>query len=174
MAIHALGEDAPRFASDDHFIAPDAQVMGKVHVGDGASIWYGCVLRGDNEWIEIGDQSNVQDLSVLHTDPGCPLHIGPRVTIGHRVILHGCKVGAESLIGMGSIVLNHAEVGPRCIVGAGSLVTERKSFPEGSLIMGSPAKVIRPLNQQELQLLEASALHYVENGRRHRTELRTL
>ncbi|MEM1025764.1 MAG: gamma carbonic anhydrase family protein [Myxococcota bacterium] len=174
MVIYALGEDEPRFASQDHFVAPDAQVMGKVELGAGASVWYGCVLRGDNEWIRIGDESNVQDGSVLHTDPGCPIDIGARVTVGHKVVLHGCRIGEGSLIGMGSIILNHAEIGPRCIVGAGSLVTERKSFPEGSLVMGTPAKVVRTLRDHELQLLEASALHYVENGRRHRQSLRVM
>lgn len=164
--IHAIDGQAP----DVHFtawIAPGAQVIGRVRIGPHASVWFGAVLRGDNDPIVVGENSNVQDLSVLHTDEGVPLMIGANVTIGHKVMLHGCSIGDESLIGIGSVVLNRAVIGRGCIVGANSLVTEGKVFPDDTLIVGSPARVVRELREEERALLKASALHYVENWRRY-------
>src|SRR5690349_4627701 len=130
MAIYQLGDDAPRIA-EGAFVAESAQVMGRVALGAHASVWYGCVLRGDNEWITVGERSNIQDLSMLHTDEGVPLTIGAEVTIGHQVMLHGCTIGDCSLIGIQAVILNNARIGRNCIVGAGSLVTEGKEFPDG-------------------------------------------
>ncbi len=172
--IHALGERRPDLATEDLWVAPDAQVIGSVRLKAEASVWFQAVLRGDNEWIEIGERSNVQDASVLHTDPGCPLTVGDRVTIGHKVMLHGCTIGDDSLIGIGSIVLNNARIGANCIVGANSLITEGKEFPDGVLILGAPAKVARPLGEQEIAMITASADHYVENARRYLRDFRRL
>ncbi|MBB4211419.1 carbonic anhydrase/acetyltransferase-like protein (isoleucine patch superfamily) [Rhodothalassium salexigens DSM 2132] len=149
------------------FIAPDATLVGRVRLCTGASIWYHATLRGDNEWIEIGADSNIQDNSVLHTDMGAPLTVGEGVTVGHRVTLHGCTVEDGALVGMGSIVLNHATIGAGAILGAGSLVPEGKEIPAGVLAVGSPARVVRDLKPQEVNLLKASAVHYVQNARRH-------
>ena len=148
------------------FIAPSADVIGSVRLGDEASVWFNAVLRGDNDWIEVGDTSNVQDGTIIHTDPGLPVRIGARVTIGHQVMLHGCTVGDNSLIGIQAVVLNKARIGRNCIVGAGSVVTEGKEFPDNSLILGSPAKVVRTLDDAAAARLRQSAEHYVENGRR--------
>ena len=142
MAIYALDGTAPEL-SPDTWVAPSADLMGRVRLLSGASVWFGAVLRGDNEWITVGEGSNVQDGCVLHTDLGAPLTIGRNCTIGHRAILHGCTIGEQSLIGMGAIVLNHAVVGSRCLIGAGALVPEGKVIPDGSLVLGMPGKVIR-------------------------------
>lgn len=163
--IASLGERRPQFDGTDYFIAHNATVIGSVRIGRGASIWFNVVVRGDNDWIEIGENSNIQDASVLHTDSGIRLLIGSNVTVGHRVMLHGCTIGDGSLIGIGSTVLNHARIGKNCLVGAHSLVTEGKVFPDGVLILGSPAKVVRPLNADEFSMLQAAARSYVENGR---------
>ena len=148
------------------WIAPSAVVVGKVVLEDEANIWFGAVLRGDNEVIWVGAGSNVQENCVLHTDMGHPLLIGPKCTIGHATILHGCSVGEGSLIGMGSLIMNGAKIGKGCMVAAGSLVTEGKEFPDGTLIMGRPAHVKRLLNPDELEKLAASAAHYRDNARR--------
>lgn len=168
MALYQLGEHAPRVAATA-WVAEDASVIGRVELAEGASVWYGCVLRGDNDWMRIGRNSNVQDNSVLHTDTGIELVIGDNVTVGHQVMLHGCSIGDGTLIGIQSVVLNRARIGRHCLVGAGSLVTEGKEFPDGSMIMGTPAKVVRPLTPEEIQRLQASAAHYVEQAARHRT-----
>lgn len=168
--LHALGDAKPDI-HDDAWVAPDARVIGRVRLKAGASVWFQSVLRGDNEWIEIGAGSNVQDGTVMHTDPGYPLTIGDRVTIGHKVMLHGCTVGADSLIGIGSIVLNGARIGSNTVVGANSLVTEGKEFPDGVLVLGAPAKVVRELSDEEIAMIGHSAEHYVENARRYRDEL---
>jgi carbonic anhydrase/acetyltransferase-like protein (isoleucine patch superfamily) len=173
MAIYQLGEDAPRFA-ENAWVADSAQVIGRVSLGAEASVWYGCVLRGDNEWITIGERSNIQDLSMLHTDAGIPLTLGTGVTVGHQVMLHGCTVGDGSLIGIQSIILNNARIGKNCIVGAGALITEGKEFPDGVLIVGSPAKVVRELTAEQIERLKWSSAHYVENARRHRQDLKRL
>ena len=165
MAIYELDGVAPQVHTQA-WVAPSAQVMGQVSVGAGASIWFGTVVRGDTERITIGADSNIQDASVLHADAGQPLVIGERVTVGHQAMLHGCTVGDESLIGIGAIVLNGAKIGKNCLVGAGALVTEGKEFPDGSMILGSPAKVVRQLSPEEIEGLRRSAQHYVDNAKR--------
>ena len=173
MSLFDLGGRSPRLPeSGEYWIAPTAVVVGDVELKQNASVWFGAVLRGDNDPIVIGENSNIQDLSVLHTDEGVPLTIGANVTIGHKVMLHGCTVGDSSLIGIGSVVLNRAAIGSHCIVGANSLITEGKRFPDNSLIVGSPARVVRELREEERALLAASALHYVENWRRYARDLR--
>ena len=151
------------------FIAENATLVGAVRVGGSAGVWYGAVLRGDNDRISIGANSNVQDGSVLHTDHGMPLTIGANVTVGHQVTLHGCTVGDGSLIGLQSVVLNGAKIGRNCLVGAGSLVTEGKEFPDGVLIVGRPAKVVRELTPEQITNLQRSAEHYVQQAQRHAT-----
>jgi carbonic anhydrase/acetyltransferase-like protein (isoleucine patch superfamily) len=165
--LYALDGVAPILpAHDRYWIAPDAQVIGNVHLDEDASVWFGAVLRGDNALIRIGARSNIQDNSVLHTDIDAPLDIGADCTIGHRVILHGCTIGDESLIGMGSTILNGARIGRNCLVGANALVTEGKEFPDGSLIVGSPARVARMLDAAAIAMLRVSAESYVRNWRR--------
>jgi carbonic anhydrase/acetyltransferase-like protein (isoleucine patch superfamily) len=173
MAIYELDGDAPRIA-DSAWVADSAQVMGNVTLADDASIWFGAVVRGDTETIRVGRRTNIQDLSVLHADVGMPLSIGDDVTVGHKVMLHGCTIGDGSLIGIGAVVLNGARIGKGCLVGAGSLVTEGKEFPDGSMIMGTPAKVVRQLTPEQLQGLLQSAEHYVSNARRFRTGLKKI
>jgi carbonic anhydrase/acetyltransferase-like protein (isoleucine patch superfamily) len=168
MAIWTIDDVAPEFPEDgSHWVAPSADLIGRVRLGRGATVWFGAVLRGDNEWIEIGDGSNVQDLSVLHTDKGAPLTIGENCTIGHKVTLHGCTIGRNSLIGMGAVILNHARIGAESIVGAGALVTEGKEFPDRSLIVGAPARVIRTLDDAAVERITRSAESYSRNGRRY-------
>lgn len=173
MAIYQLGEDVPRLAPTA-WVAEGAQVIGRVEMGEGASVWYGCVLRGDNDWIRLGERSNVQDGSIMHTDIGFPLTVGSDVTIGHQVMLHGCTVGDGSLVGMQAVVLNGARIGRNCLVGAGSLVPAGKVFDDGWLIIGSPAKAVRPLDAAQLELLRTAAASYVEKAQRHRTRLRRI
>jgi len=170
MAIYELDKIAPRIA-DSAWVADSAQVMGDVELADDVSIWFGTVVRGDTETIHIGRGSNIQDGSVLHADVGKPLHVGENVTVGHKVMLHGCTIGDGSLIGIGAIVLNGAKIGKGCLVGAGSLVTEGKEFPDGSMIMGSPAKVVRDLTPEQKQGLLNSAKHYIENAQRFKAGL---
>ena len=170
MAVYRLGDAEPRIDAAA-WVAETATVIGRVALEPGASVWYGCVLRGDRDWIRVGRDSNVQDGSVLHTDPGLPLVIGAEVTSGHRVVLHGCTIGDGSLVGMGAVVLNGARIGAHCIVGAGALVTEGKEFPDGSLIVGAPARVARTLAPEQAARLKASAAHYVANAARHREQL---
>lgn len=169
--IFTLDELTPQLVGSGHYIAPSAAVIGNVRLLPDASIWFNCVLRGDNEIIEVGEGSNVQDGCVLHTDPGFPLRIGKGTTIGHKVMLHGCTIGDHSLIGIGSVVLNGARIKDNCIVGANSLVTEGKTFPGGSLILGAPAKVVRELTDEEIELCRESARHYVSNAARFATDL---
>ena len=173
MNLFDLGGRSPRLpAADEYWIAPNAVVLGDVTLGRDASVWFGAVVRGDNDPIVIGEASNIQDLSVLHTDEGVPLTIGRGVTVGHQVMLHGCSIGDHSLVGIGSIVLNRAVIGNNCLIGARTLITEGKMIPDGSLVMGTPGKVVRPLSEAEIGFLQASALHYVENWKRYRTALR--
>jgi carbonic anhydrase/acetyltransferase-like protein (isoleucine patch superfamily) len=175
MPIYALDGIEPEFDDrDSNFIAKDAVLTGKVRVGRDVSIWFGAAIRGDNEAIDIGADSNVQEHTIMHTDPGFPLTIGKGCTIGHRALLHGCTIGDNALIGMGAILLNGATIGENSLVGAGSLVTEGKSFPAGSLIIGVPAKLIRELDDAAIARLKVSALHYVNNGRRFITGLQEL
>ncbi|MEI6761953.1 MAG: gamma carbonic anhydrase family protein [Betaproteobacteria bacterium] len=171
MAIYELDGIAPQLA-DSAWVADSAQVMGNVALAADTSIWFGAVLRGDTETIRIGRGSNIQDLSVLHADVGMPLVIGEDVTVGHQVMLHGCSVGDGSLIGIGAVVLNGAVIGKACLVGAGALVTEGKVFPDGSMILGSPAKVVRQLSPEQIEGLRRSARHYVANARRYRAGLK--
>jgi carbonic anhydrase/acetyltransferase-like protein (isoleucine patch superfamily) len=162
--IYSLQDRVPVLEGDGHFIADNATIVGTVKLKTNANVWFNAVLRGDTEWIVVGANSNIQDCAVLHSDPGIPLHIGDFVTAGHKVMLHGCTIGDNSMIGIGSIILNHARVGSNSIVGANSLITEGKEYPDGVLIMGSPAKVIRELSEDEIQHNTWSANHYVENG----------
>ncbi|RZI74371.1 MAG: gamma carbonic anhydrase family protein [Variovorax sp.] len=173
MAIYELDGVAPQLG-EGAWIADSAQVMGSVILGENASVWFGAVLRGDTETLTIGRNSNVQDLSVLHADIGCPLTLGENVTIGHQVMLHGCTVGDNSLIGIQAVVLNNAKIGRNSIVGAGSVVTEGKEFPDNSLIIGSPAKVVRTLDDAAVAKLKHSAEHYVDNGRRYAKGLKKI
>jgi carbonic anhydrase/acetyltransferase-like protein (isoleucine patch superfamily) len=171
--IFSLDAVQPEFEDpSSNWIAPDAVLIGRVRLGRDASIWFGAVLRGDSEPIVIGAGSNVQDHTVMHTDPGLPLTVGEGCTIGHRAILHSCTIGDNALVGMGAIILNGAVIGANSLVGAGALVTEGKRFPERSLIVGSPAQVIRTLDDAAVERLRKSAAHYVENGRRFRAGLK--
>jgi len=167
MTLYALGDDRPQIA-DDTWIAPDANLIGKVVIEEAASIWFGCTIRADHEEIRVGPGSNVQENCVMHIDLGFPLTIGAGCTIGHKVMLHGCTIGENSLIGMGATVLNGARIGKNCLIGAGALITEGKEIPDGSLVMGVPGKVVRTLDDAAIQGLRASALHYQENMRRFR------
>ena len=173
MAIYELDGKSPQLGQGA-WVADSAQVIGAVELGDDASVWFGAVIRGDTETIHIGRGSNVQDLSVLHADIGLPLSIGANVTVGHQVMLHGCTIGDNSLIGIQAVVLNGAKIGRNCIVGAGSVVTEGKEFPDNSLIIGAPAKVVRTLDDAAAQKLAQSADHYVGNSRRYARGLRRI
>jgi carbonic anhydrase/acetyltransferase-like protein (isoleucine patch superfamily) len=165
MAIYELEGKAPTLGKDV-WIADSADVMGAVELGDNVSVWFGAVVRGDTAFIKVGHNSNVQDGAVLHADEGLPLLIGENVTVGHQVMLHGCTIGDGSLIGIQAVVLNKAVIGKGCIVAAGSIVTEGKEFPDYSMIMGSPAKVVRQLDEATAQKLMLSAKHYVMNAHR--------
>jgi carbonic anhydrase/acetyltransferase-like protein (isoleucine patch superfamily) len=165
MAIYELDGVAPELGAGA-WVADSADVMGRVALGENASVWFGAVIRGDTAYIKVGKNSNVQDGSVLHADEGIPLEVGDDVTIGHQVMLHGCTIGDGALIGIQAVVLNKAKIGKGCIVGAGSLVTEGKEFPDYSMIMGSPAKVVRQLDEATVQKLRQSAQHYVANAQR--------
>ncbi len=173
MAIYELDLVAPRLDASA-WVADSAQVMGNVELAENTSIWFGAVIRGDTEIIRIGRGTNIQDASVLHADIGKPLSVGENVTVGHQVMLHGCTIGDGSLIGIGAVVLNGARIGKGCIVGAGSLVTEGKEFPDGSMIMGSPAKVVRQLSPEQQETLKMSAVHYVENAQRFKNGLKKI
>lgn len=163
MPIYQFNDFKPTLA-ERTYVAPTAVLVGQVVLKAGANVWFGAVLRGDNEPITVGENSNIQENSVLHTDAGAPLSIGANVTVGHSVTLHGCTIGDNSLIGMGAIVLNHANIGANSIVGAGALVTEGKTYPEGVLLVGSPAKVLRTLTEEEIARLPLNAYHYSVRG----------
>ncbi len=170
MPVFKLADKEPRIA-ESAWIAPNATVIGDVRLGENCSIWWNATLRGDNDPIEIGANSNIQDGSVLHTDEGVPMKIGANVTVGHLVMLHGCTVGDGSLIGIGAVILNRAVIGKGCIVGANTLIPEGKVFPDHVLIVGSPGKVVRELSAEEVARLQASAAHYVANAERYRQTL---
>ena len=170
MTVYALGADTPQIA-DGCWIAPDANVIGKVVMEPGASVWFGATIRADHEIIHIGKGSNVQENCVMHIDAGYPLTIGADCTIGHKVMLHGCTIGDNSLIGMGATILNGAKIGNNCLIGAGALITEGKVIPDGSLVMGAPGKVVRELDAATIERLTWSARHYQENAAKFRAEL---
>jgi carbonic anhydrase/acetyltransferase-like protein (isoleucine patch superfamily) len=173
MAIYELDGVKPQCDADS-WVAESAVVIGNVVMKKGASVWFGATLRGDNDPIIIGENSNVQDGSVLHTDVGQPLEIGRDCTIGHMVMLHGCTIGANTLIGIGSIILNGAKIGKNCLIGANSLITEGKVIPDGSMVMGAPGKVVRELTEQQVQMITGSAHHYAENWKRYAKGLRKI
>jgi len=173
MGIYALGAFRPEL-DQDSWVAASADVIGKVRLSRAASIWFGAVLRGDNEYISIGEGSNVQDGCVLHTDVGAPLNISRNCTIGHKAILHGCSIGEQSLIGMGAIVLNRAIIGARCLIGAHALIPEGKIIPDGSLVLGAPGKVARVLSEEEQAKLLLAAEGYQRNWRRFKVELQPI
>jgi carbonic anhydrase/acetyltransferase-like protein (isoleucine patch superfamily) len=158
--------------SDHAYVAPNASLIGSVTVEDMASIWFNVIIRADNDLISIGAGSNIQDGSVLHVDPGFPLTVGSHVTVGHKVILHGCSIGDGSLIGMNAVVLNGARIGRGCLIGANTLITENMQIPDGSVVLGSPGKIVRTLDEATRQKLLESAQHYIENGRRYRQGLK--
>jgi carbonic anhydrase/acetyltransferase-like protein (isoleucine patch superfamily) len=175
MAIFELDGQAPEFPADgQYFVAETAVVFGRVRLKSHANVWFGAVLRGDNEWIEIGERSNVQDNCTLHTDPGYPLTIGANSLIGHNVVLHGCSVGDNSLIGMGAVVLNGAKIGRNSLVGAGALVTEGKEFPDNSLIVGAPARAIRTLDEKAVKMIADGADIYVRRWQRYAKGLKRI
>ncbi|MEN9384251.1 MAG: hypothetical protein RL323_1394 [Pseudomonadota bacterium] len=171
MTLYRLDDQAPE-VHETAFVADSAQVVGRVSLAADSSVWFGAVLRGDNEPMTIGQGTNIQDGSVLHSDHGFPLTLGENVTVGHKVVLHGCTVGDESLIGIGAVVLNGARIGKNCLVGAGALVTEGKEFPDGSMILGSPAKVVKLLSPEQIEGLRRSARSYVANANRFRAGLK--
>jgi carbonic anhydrase/acetyltransferase-like protein (isoleucine patch superfamily) len=167
MTIHTLDDFRPELPPyGEDWIAPTATVVGRVKLGPGVGIWFGAVLRGDGEQITVGDNTNIQELCTLHTDPGYPVTIGDGCTIGHRAIVHGATIGNNVLVGMGAIVLNGAKVGDNCLIGAGALVPEGREIPPGSLVVGMPGKVVRPLTEDEIARLKVSAAHYVANWKR--------
>lgn len=170
MTIYALGDDAPKIHADT-WIAPDANLIGKVVLEEGASVWFGTTIRADHEEIRVGRNSNVQENCVMHIDIGYPLSIGENCTIGHKVMLHGCTIADNTLIGMGATVLNGARIGRNCLIGAGALITENKVIPDNSLVMGAPGRVVRDIDDATARIITTSAEHYVENMRRFRDKL---
>ena len=171
MAVYALDDTAPDLA-DDAWVAETASVIGNVIMHESSSVWFGAVVRGDNEPIIIGKRSNVQDGSVLHSDPGSPLHIGEGVTLGHQVMVHGCTIGDNTLIGIGATILNGAKIGNNCIIGAHALITEGKIIPDGSMVMGAPGKVVKELKAPQIAMLKGSAEVYVQNAKRFKAGLK--
>ena len=173
MSVYNLGNVTPLLPNDDEYwIAPNAAVMGRVILHKNASVWFGATLRGDNDPITIGEGSNVQDGSVLHTDTGSPLTIGKNVTVGHMVILHSCAVGDNSLVGMGSVLLTGARIGNNCLIGANTLIAEGKVIPDNSVVVGAPGRIIRQVGEREMAILKASAQVYVQNWQRFRRDLK--
>jgi carbonic anhydrase/acetyltransferase-like protein (isoleucine patch superfamily) len=169
--IYTLGERRIETVGNEYYIAPSADVIGTVRLGRWASVWFGAVLRGDNDWIEIGDGTNVQDGTIMHTDAGIPLVVGPNCTIGHRAFLHACTVGEYSMIANGAMVLDGAKIGNYTVVAAGAFVPPRKVIPDGVVVMGSPAKVVREITEKDREMLLRGAGHYVENAKRFRAQL---
>ena len=168
MSVYSLGDKQPQLPPEgEYWIAPTATVIGDVILKPGASVWFGAVVRGDNDPITIGRDTNIQDGSVLHSDPGEPLTIGDGVTVGHMVMLHSCEIGDNSLIGIGAVVLGRARIGKNCLIGANTLITEGKEIPDNSLVMGQPGRVVRQLEPGQIEALKASAEHYVQNWRRY-------
>ena len=175
MPLYSLRGDKPDMAPPDHcYVADTAVVIGKVRIGIGASIWFGAVLRGDNEWVEIGSRTNIQDNCTLHTDPGFPLSVGAGCTVGHNSILHGCTIGNNTLIGMGAILLNGAKIGSNCVVGAGALVRENAIIPDNALVVGSPARKVRDNDEATIKLIERSAEVYLQRWQTYANTLRRI
>jgi carbonic anhydrase/acetyltransferase-like protein (isoleucine patch superfamily) len=170
MAIYRLGDEVPVIPSSC-YVAPEATIIGRVTLGEHVTVWPGVVIRADNETIVIGDNTNVQDGAVLHVDPGCPLTLGRAITVGHQAMLHGCTVGDGTLIGIQAIILNKAQIGRECLIGAGAIVGEGKSFPDASLVVGAPARLLRPLKDDALALMRAGALKYVRRGDDYKARL---
>lgn len=170
--LYELGERKPEYQGDGQFVAHNATVIGSVRLMEKSSIWFNVVIRGDNELITIGAESNVQDGSVLHTDPGIPLTLGRGVTIGHKAMLHGCNIGDYSLIGINAVVLNGAKIGKHCLIGANTLIPEGMEVPDGSMVVGSPGKIKRELTDNQKKMLELSAAHYVQNASRYLGQLK--
>ncbi|CAN5290734.1 gamma carbonic anhydrase family protein [soil metagenome] len=175
MTIYALGDRSPQLPPEgEYWVAPNAVVLGDVILKRGASVWFGAILRGDTDTLTVGENSNIQDGSVLHADAGVPLVIGRNVTVGHKVMLHGCTIGDNTLIGIGAVVLNGAVIGNNCLIGAGALITENKVIPDGSMVMGQPGKVVKMLEPGQIAALEMSAEHYVQNWKRFAAELKPI
>jgi carbonic anhydrase/acetyltransferase-like protein (isoleucine patch superfamily) len=171
MPVYDLGERRVQFRGPDIYVAPNASLIGSVIVGTECTFWFGAVVRGDNEQITIGDRTNLQDNCVVHVDPGVPVAIGANVSVGHLAMLHGCTIGDGSLIGIGAVILNHAVIGRNTIVGAKTLIPERKTFPDGVLILGQPGKVVRELRPEDFEILRDAAESYVKKGQRYRVGL---
>jgi carbonic anhydrase/acetyltransferase-like protein (isoleucine patch superfamily) len=175
MAIYELDGQAPELPdAGNYYVADSAAVIGRVRLRADSSVWFGAVLRGDNEWIELGERSQIQDNCVLHTDPGFPLTIGANCVIGHLVMLHGCTIGDNCLVGMNAVMLNGSKIGNNCLVGAGAVVTERKSFPDNSLIVGAPARVIRTLDDKAIELIREGADVYVQRSKLYPKKLKRI
>jgi len=175
MPVYSLGSMVPELASEGKcWVAPNAAVMGRVRLKNNASVWWNATLRGDTEWIEVGEDSNVQDGSVLHTDIGCPLLIGKGVTVGHMVVLHGCTIGDNSLIGIGSVILNRVKIGKNCLIGAKTLIPEGKEIPDNSMVLGSPGRIVKTVTPEMEAIIRLSADHYVHNWKRFASEMRAL
>ena len=170
--IYRLGDRRIETASDDYYVAPDASVIGTVRFGIGASVWFNCVLRGDSDWISLGDGVNIQDGTIIHTDEGKPVTLGSRVSVGHGAMLHGCTVGESTLIANGAIVLDRAKVGCHCIIAAGALVTPGKLIPDGSVVMGSPGQIVRQVKDRDRKMIEDIATHYMARIRQYKRELK--
>ena len=174
MALYSLNNISPSLPKGDFWISETAQIIGNVVIGNNTSIWFGAIIRGDNEPIVIGDNTNIQENTVIHVDKGADVNIGSGCTIGHKAIIHGCTIGNNTLVGMGTIILNNSYIGNNCLVGAGSLITEGKTFPDKTLIMGSPAKVIRNLTEEEIEQNKLSANHYIDNFKEFKNKLNKL
>lgn len=172
--MYSLKDKAPKMVGKPGFIAPNASLIGDIELHEDASVWFNVVIRADNDKVVIGPQSNVQDGSILHIDPGFPLTLGRGVTVGHKAMLHGCTIGDFSLIGINAVVLNGAKIGKHCLIGANALVTENMEIPDGSMVVGSPAKIKKSLGEQQMKMLELSAAHYVSNAQRYTEHLRQL
>lgn len=173
MLIYSLGDKKIQIVGDDYFIADNATVIGSVIIHSDVSIWFNAVIRGDNDLITIGEGTNIQDGAVLHTDEGIPLNIGKGITVGHQAMLHGCTIGENSLIGINAVILNNAVVGKNCIIGANSLITQGKVIPDNSMVLGSPGKIVREVNEEEIEELKHSAEHYIQNYKRFKEQLKT-
>ena len=169
--IYSLGDKRIETASDEWYVAPGACVIGQVRLGIAASIWFNCVIRGDSDWIVLGDRTNVQDGSIIHTDAGVPVHLGAEVSVGHGAMLHGCTVGEGSLIANGAIVLDGVRIGRRCVIAAGALVPPGKVIPDRSVVMGTPGKIVREIDERDLKMMAETTQHYIDRGREYRRAL---